>query len=245
MERLPAAGLRALCFALLLACSAAALNGCALQIVRAGPYKSSLQHHLYNNVLGIPAPGSVCISYADVNNAIYEATTRIAIVPPKGDWTPDDIGPVGEVLLEASRIIANKYRLSPLEIAHDLPLMDTRGTAAAAICPRYASPLKCIPGRYRRIDGLCNNLHNPTWGATRAVFTSVCHTSPAVTVLLNFKSYHYFIPQRLSSGRNQSPSIARAFSGPLALWVSLPSGLTNISGRRPDVGRWGMVIKTK
>ncbi|XP_045139322.1 peroxidasin homolog [Portunus trituberculatus] len=169
--RLPAAGLRVLCLALLLTCSAATLNGCALQIVRAGPHKSSLQHHLYSNVLGIPAPGSVCISYADVDSAIYAATTRITIVPPKEDWTPDDVGPVGEVLLEASRIIASKYRLSPLEVAHDLPLLDTTGTAAAAICPRYASPLKCIPGRYRRIDGLCNNLHHPTWGATRAVFT--------------------------------------------------------------------------
>ncbi|KAK3867852.1 hypothetical protein Pcinc_026722, partial [Petrolisthes cinctipes] len=63
------------------------------------------------------------------------------------------------------------YGLTAAEVAHNLPLLDTTRTAVSTVCPRFTSPMQCTPGKYRRIDGLCNNLYSPTWGATRAVFT--------------------------------------------------------------------------
>ncbi|KAK4310614.1 hypothetical protein Pmani_017833, partial [Petrolisthes manimaculis] len=69
------------------------------------------------------------------------------------------------------------YGLTAAEVAHNLPLLDTTRTAVSTVCPRFTSPMQCTPGKYRRIDGLCNNLYSPTWGATRAVFTSAPRVS--------------------------------------------------------------------
>ena len=37
------------------------------------------------------------------------------------------------------------------------------------MCPPFLSGVECRPGKYRRVDGLCNNLENPTWGAAHTV----------------------------------------------------------------------------
>ncbi|XP_071515690.1 salivary peroxidase/catechol oxidase isoform X1 [Panulirus ornatus] len=145
---------------------------CALHIVRGGSPHSTVQQHLFTNVLNVPLPsGTVCITYADVDAALYSASTRVVVNPPKGEWTPEDLAPVGELLMEATKILANQYGLTPAEVSHNLPLLDTTKTAAATMCPRFTSPMTCTPGKYRRYDGLCNNLYSPSWGATRAVFS--------------------------------------------------------------------------
>ena len=51
-----------------------------------------------------------------------------------------------------------------------LPKADTLATSIAEICPDFASPIECHPKLYRRIDGLCNNVRFPNWGATRRQF---------------------------------------------------------------------------
>lgn len=38
------------------------------------------------------------------------------------------------------------------------------------MCPPFLSGVECRPGKYRRFDGLCNNLEHPTWGAAMAPF---------------------------------------------------------------------------
>lgn len=38
------------------------------------------------------------------------------------------------------------------------------------VCPPFLSGVECRPGKYRRVDGLCNNLENPTWGAAHTPF---------------------------------------------------------------------------
>lgn len=83
-------------------------NPCALQIVRGGKPRTTLQHHLFNNVLNVPTlAGSVCVTYADVDAALYAASTRITVTPPeREEWMPEELARVGELLLEASRIIA-------------------------------------------------------------------------------------------------------------------------------------------
>ncbi|KAK8750389.1 hypothetical protein OTU49_014805 [Cherax quadricarinatus] len=148
-------------------------NPCALQIVRGGKPRTTLQHHLFNNVLNVPTlAGSVCVTYADVDAALYAASTRITVTPPeREEWMPEELARVGELLLEASRIIAAQYGLTHSEVIHNLPLLDTRKTAIANVCPRFTSPMTCTPGKYRRFDGLCNNLYSPSWGAAKAVFS--------------------------------------------------------------------------
>lgn len=64
----------------------------------------------------------------------------------------------------------HRFSLSADELLTQLPKLDVRGTAIQDECPHYAAPMTCVPGKYRRHDGLCNNLHVPTWGATLAVF---------------------------------------------------------------------------
>lgn len=38
------------------------------------------------------------------------------------------------------------------------------------MCPPFFAGVECRPGKYRRFDGLCNNIDHPTWGATMAPF---------------------------------------------------------------------------
>ncbi|XP_063600017.1 chorion peroxidase-like [Penaeus indicus] len=144
---------------------------CALHLPRGGaPTSSSLSHHLLNDVLLAASPASVCITYSDIEKALFATSSKIAVTQPEGEWTPDDLAPVGELLLETSRIIALQHGLTASEVAHYLPQVDMMKTSVASICPAFASPTLCTPGKYRRIDGLCNNVHHPTWGATRSVF---------------------------------------------------------------------------
>ena len=115
---------------------------------------------------------------------------------PEDEWTPEMLATVGEVFLEVTRILAHqwvtsrnmkgveyeaminfilkfwiRYGLSGYDIEKKLPLIDTLKTDLLHYCPDYLSPLYCTPGKYRRFDGLCNNLKHPTWGARLTPFT--------------------------------------------------------------------------
>lgn len=63
-----------------------------------------------------------------------------------------------------------RYGLTYEEIEKGLPLIDTSRTLIREVCPPVFSHVECRAGKYRRFDGLCNNLQNPTWGATMAPF---------------------------------------------------------------------------
>ncbi|KOB73065.1 Hemeperoxidase, partial [Operophtera brumata] len=62
------------------------------------------------------------------------------------------------------------YGLTYEEIEKGLPLIDTSRTLIREVCPPVFSHVECRAGKYRRLDGLCNNLQHPTWGATNAPF---------------------------------------------------------------------------
>ncbi|XP_022244610.1 peroxidase-like [Limulus polyphemus] len=118
--------------------------------------------------------GEICITYNDVNSAIHEARTRYGHLPPQihdlSSNYPEDkhIAPVGEVIEEATRILAYKFRLSFEVIINGLPQVDTTKTAAKEICPTFLTPVKCELNRYRTITGMCNNLDHPSWGSARS-----------------------------------------------------------------------------
>ncbi|XP_042203107.1 lactoperoxidase-like isoform X2 [Homarus americanus] len=150
---------------------AAKVDSCALQIVRGVKRHTSHRQALFTNVVNVPLPGTVCITYADVEAALFTASSRIAVNPSKGEIMPEEIAPIGEMLLEASSILATQYGLTASELFHNLPLVDMTKTSATKVCPRFALPMTCTPGKFRRYDGLCNNLHSPTWGAINSVFS--------------------------------------------------------------------------
>ncbi|KAG7156940.1 Peroxidasin-like 2 [Homarus americanus] len=161
---------------------AAKVDSCALQIVRGVKRHTSHRQALFTNVVNVPLPGTVCITYADVEAALFTASSRIgkrsiktvkvtSVNPSKGEIMPEEIAPIGEMLLEASSILATQYGLTASELFHNLPLVDMTKTSATKVCPRFALPMTCTPGKFRRYDGLCNNLHSPTWGAINSVFS--------------------------------------------------------------------------
>lgn len=66
--------------------------------------------------------------------------------------------------------LIRRYGLTYEEIEKGLPLIDTSRTHIREVCPPVFSHVECRAGKYRRLDGLCNNLRHPTWGATMAPF---------------------------------------------------------------------------
>ncbi|XP_066937069.1 peroxidase-like [Macrobrachium rosenbergii] len=144
---------------------------CKLLLPRNGHF-SFYFDYLLNTLLVTPyIKGHSCITHNVVNMAFSAALLkRGAVVKPDGDWTPEDIAPRGELLLETSRILAHWLCLNPEEIWSVLPSLDVGKTDIAQFCPDFASPMDCIAGKYRRYDGLCNNLHVPTLAATNSVF---------------------------------------------------------------------------
>ncbi|KYN12613.1 Chorion peroxidase [Trachymyrmex cornetzi] len=85
-------------------------------------------------------------------------------------WRPEDLATVGELLLDITTNLAQTYGLTYEEIQRSLPLIDTSKTLIREVCPAFLSNIECRPGKYRRFDGLCTNLENPTWGATLSPF---------------------------------------------------------------------------
>lgn len=60
--------------------------------------------------------------------------------------------------------------MSKEDIEKGLSTMDTMRTLIREVCPAYLSDVTCHAGKYRRHDGLCNNMNNPSWGATNTPF---------------------------------------------------------------------------
>ncbi|XP_042884671.1 chorion peroxidase-like [Penaeus japonicus] len=144
-------------------------RSCILMPLQPRPY--SRLHYFLNALDLAPFPSGSCITSQAVDAAFQSAlAARGNLEEPLGDWEPEDIAPLGDILLDTSRILARRYDLSADEIWTQLPKMDVGETLVARYCPDFASPMQCVPGRYRRHDGLCNNLRFPTRGATRAAF---------------------------------------------------------------------------
>ncbi|XP_012525162.1 peroxidase isoform X1 [Monomorium pharaonis] len=145
---------------------------CALILDNHG--RTSVYDYTYNLLRGsFPTAGATqtCITYDAVNHAYVEARKRINVATPKsGMWRPEDLATVGELLLDITANLAHTYGLTYEEIQRNLPLIDTSKTLIREVCPAFLSNVECRPGKYRRYDGLCTNLENPTWGATLSPF---------------------------------------------------------------------------
>lgn len=67
--------------------------------------------------------------------------------------------------------MSHSYGLSYEEVEVGLPKIDTSKTLIREVCPAFLSNVECRPGKYRRYDGLCNNVKHPTWGASKTPFS--------------------------------------------------------------------------
>jgi hypothetical protein len=146
-------------------------NECALLLN--GPGRSSSYDYNVNLFRGTLNPyvgGHTCITYDAVNQAYLDARKRVRVSTPKGEWKTEDIASVGELLLDISIQLARTYGLSYEEIEKGLPQIDTSKTLIREVCPPFLAGVECRAGKYRRVDGLCNNLQHPTWGAAMTPF---------------------------------------------------------------------------
>jgi hypothetical protein len=116
----------------------------------------------------------VCITYDDINQAIYDAKERYGGFVPQEIYElssefpkPVHVSVPAQILEEATRILAYRFRLKRESVLYALPRVDTLKTAARDICPTFLLPVKCELSKYRTLTGMCNNLNYPSWGASR------------------------------------------------------------------------------
>ncbi|KAL7306502.1 hypothetical protein TKK_0001201 [Trichogramma kaykai] len=146
---------------------------CALIID--GPGRSSLYDYAYHLLRRSAEPTAyvsrTCITYEAVNRAFIEASKRIFVSkPPNEKWRFEDIGAVGELLLDITSNLAYTYGLTTEQLDNLLPLLDTSKTLIRDVCPAFLSNVQCKAGKYRRFDGLCTNLEHPSWGGSLQPF---------------------------------------------------------------------------
>lgn len=118
--------------------------------------------------------GNVCITYNDINDAVLEAKQKLGgFIPPEvyelssAFPKPTHVAVPAEMIEEATRILAHRFGLSRQTVLYLLPRLDTTKTAARDICPTFLMPVKCEMSQYRTLTGMCNNVHYPSWGASR------------------------------------------------------------------------------
>lgn len=77
---------------------------------------------------------------------------------------------VAEIITQATRILANKFKLPEASILYDLPALDlSKSRSIEKICPIYLKPtINCEMSKYRTLTGFCNNLQYQSWGSTRS-----------------------------------------------------------------------------
>ena len=110
----------------------------------------------------------------DVDQAVEQAKNRRSYVRPSGlnSLEPPlaSIDATGELALMVTRILAERFHMSPDEVLNALPMIDMSKTRMWPECPDHMKPIPCTVERYRTYTGHCNNLKHPSWGATYTPF---------------------------------------------------------------------------
>jgi len=121
--------------------------------------------------------GSICITQRDVDLAVEEAKASLGGYVPKEIYTansevpkPMHVTVVAEIITQATRILANKFKLPEPSILYDLPAIDlSKSYAIEKICPVFLKPsVHCEASKYRTLTGFCNNLKYQSWGSSRS-----------------------------------------------------------------------------
>ena len=91
----------------------------------------------------------------------YAAFARTKIVAKNYSFT-------ALILENASKLLAQRYQLTPDEINFGLPTLSTR--VASLTCPMPQVSFPCYPGKYRSHNGNCNNVQTPQLGSSSMPF---------------------------------------------------------------------------
>lgn len=160
-------------------------SGCVLNIKpinssTMGHYAAN-QHYTRNTYLSYQqkqaAAAGICITQHDVDAAVEEAKLSLGGYVPKEIYTANSEHPtpmnviiVAEIVAQATRILANRFKLPEPAILYDLPSVDlSKSLALDKICPVFLKPsVNCEKTRYRTLTGFCNNLQYQSWGSTRS-----------------------------------------------------------------------------
>ncbi|XP_042860058.1 uncharacterized protein LOC122245949 isoform X3 [Penaeus japonicus] len=129
------------------------------------------------------------ISFRDMGNIVHQATLAVnerfdsiepAIfnsgarqVPGTPAWymaashktkvVAKNISRIALISEEATKYMAQQFRLDKDQVTYGLPTADVRGTVLADSCPVEVD-FPCQPRKYRAFNGYCNNVQNPRWG---------------------------------------------------------------------------------
>lgn len=120
---------------------------------------------------------NLCIKHSDVNKAIEEAKHKIKFEKPDDldslEISDASIAAVAELNLATGQLLSKKFDLSHDEILNALPMIDMSSSKFfwKNLCPKHVSHMICIKSRYRTITAHCNNLKNPSWGATKTPYS--------------------------------------------------------------------------
>eukprot|EP00095_Tigriopus_kingsejongensis_P008509 snap_masked-scaffold181_size278858-processed-gene-1.12 protein:Tk08509 transcript:snap_masked-scaffold181_size278858-processed-gene-1.12-mRNA-1 annotation:"hypothetical protein DAPPUDRAFT_301956" len=109
---------------------------------------------------------TTCVTFDAVNTAFERAKAVEGLSPVRGRYTAQAIGELGTIIHETTRYLAQTYGLSQDAVDNGLPLIDTTRTVINNYCPPFLMTPKCKVERYRSVEGLCNNIDNPHWGAS-------------------------------------------------------------------------------
>ena len=109
--------------------------------------------------------------------AVEEAKASLGGYVPKEIYTansevpkPMQVTVIAEIITQATRILANRFKLPEPSILYELPSIDLSKSAAIdKICPLFLKPgVNCENTKYRTLTGYCNNLQYQSWGSTRS-----------------------------------------------------------------------------
>lgn len=83
---------------------------------------------------------------------------------------PSHVTVVAEIITQATRILANRFKLPEPSILYDLPSVDLgKSPSIDKICPVFLKPsVNCEQTKYRTLTGFCNNLQYQSWGSSRS-----------------------------------------------------------------------------
>lgn len=121
--------------------------------------------------------GAICITQHDVDAAVEEAKASLGGYVPKEIYTansempkPMHVTVVAEIITQATRILANRFKLPEPSILYDLPAIDlSKSNSIDKICPVFLKPsVNCEQIKYRTLTGFCNNLQYQSWGSSRS-----------------------------------------------------------------------------
>lgn len=157
--------------------SASYSHGCVLNIKPINATTYTRNTYLSSPYTQKGGAGGICITQHDIDAAVEEAKLSLGGYVPKEIYaansehpTPMNVIIVAEIVAQATRIIANRFKLPEPSILYDLPSVDLSKSAALdKICPVFLKPsVNCEHTRYRTLTGFCNNLQYQSWGSTRS-----------------------------------------------------------------------------